>query len=110
MQSEVLRCLMPPLAVGCVGGMTAVGGLFVINTGSLRELICHSQSGWLAALLLCMGFVTTFAAAALGVALSRGEAAGCDDRLTERGVRLQRVDTTKKRGGETCRRSSHSIE
>jgi hypothetical protein len=74
-RSEVLRYMVPPLAIGCVGGMT-VSGLIVVNTGSLRELILHSQSGWLAALLLCMGFVTTFSAAALGVAVSRGETAG----------------------------------
>jgi hypothetical protein len=75
-RSEVLRYMVPPLAIGCVGGVTAVSGLIVVNTGSLRELILHSQSGWLAALLLCMGFVTTFSAAALGVAVSRGETAG----------------------------------
>ncbi len=75
MQSEVPRNLLPALAAASVGGTTAASGLIVVNTGSLRELILHSGSGWLAALLLCMGFVTTFGAVALGLAASRGETA-----------------------------------
>jgi hypothetical protein len=75
-RSEVLRHLLPPLAAGCVGGMTAVSGLIVSNVGSLRELVLHSHSGWVAAVLLCMGFAMTFGAAAVGLAASCGETAG----------------------------------
>jgi hypothetical protein len=75
-QNEVLRHLLLPLAAGCLGGAVAVCGLIVVNTGSLRELILHSQSGWLAALLLCLGFVSTFGAVAVGLAVCRGETTG----------------------------------
>jgi hypothetical protein len=71
-QTEVLRHILPALAAASVGGVTAASGLIVINTSSLRELILHSRSGWLAALLLCMGFVTTFGAVAVGLAVCRG--------------------------------------
>ena len=76
MRSEVLRHLLPPLAAGCVGGIMAVSGLILSNVGSLRELMLHSHSGWLAALLLYMEFAMTFGAAAVGLAASWRETAG----------------------------------
>ncbi len=64
----MLRHVLRPLVAGCIGGATAASGLIVTNIGSLRELICQSQNGWLGALLLGLGFVTTFGAVAVGLA------------------------------------------
>ncbi|MDR3537715.1 MAG: hypothetical protein P4L71_14550 [Acetobacteraceae bacterium] len=66
---EVLRYVLPHLAAGCTAGVVAAGALVMSNVGSLRDLVLHTQGGWLAAVLLTFGFVVTFGSAAIGHAI-----------------------------------------
>jgi hypothetical protein len=66
---EELRYVLPHLAAGCAGGLVAMAGVVATNVGSLRDLILHTQGGWLAGALLTFGFVATFGSAALGRAI-----------------------------------------
>jgi hypothetical protein len=66
---ELIRYLLPHLLAGCIGGLVAAAGLVVCNVGGLRELILHSEDGWLAYALLSFGFVVTFGSAAIGHAV-----------------------------------------
>ena len=42
---DVLRFVLPHLAAGCLGGLTAAGVIIASNLGSLRDLIEHAQDG-----------------------------------------------------------------
>jgi hypothetical protein len=66
---EILRYVLPHLAAGCIGGMVAACGLVASNLGSLRDLVLHTQGGWLAFGLLTFGFVVTFGSIAIGGAI-----------------------------------------
>ena len=66
---EVVRYVLPHLTAGCLAGLTAAGGLVATNVGSLRDLILHTQGGWLAGALLICGFAMTFGCAAAGHAI-----------------------------------------
>ena len=68
---EVLRYVLPHLVAGCVAGAVAAGSIVATTVGSLRDLMQHSQGGWMAGALLAFGFVVTFGSAALGWAIIR---------------------------------------
>jgi len=68
---DLLRHLLPPVAAACVGGVVAAGG-FIASNGALWDLIQHTREGWLAGVLLAMGFVSTFSAVAVGLAVQGG--------------------------------------
>jgi hypothetical protein len=68
---DVLRFVLPHLAAGCLGGLTAAGVIIATNLGSLRDLIEHAQDGWLGGALLAFGFAVTFGAAAIGRAIDQ---------------------------------------
>jgi hypothetical protein len=61
---DLLRHVLPHLAAGGLGGVTAAAGLIATNVGSLRDLMAQSEDGWIGGLLLAFGFATTLAAAA----------------------------------------------
>lgn len=67
----MLRHVLPDLLAGSVAGLVAAGGIIATNLGSLRDLMLQSQDGWLAGLMLGLGFVTLFGAAAVGRAISQ---------------------------------------
>jgi hypothetical protein len=66
---EVIRYVIPHMLAGCIGGIVASVGLVMTNLGSLRDLIMHTQGGWLAFALLTFGMVMTFGSAAIGGAI-----------------------------------------
>ena len=66
-----VRYLLSHLMVGCVGGLVATAGLIATDVGSLRELMQHTEDGWLAAALLIMGLCGTFGLAAIGCAITQ---------------------------------------
>jgi hypothetical protein len=66
---EVLRYVLPHLFAGCVAGVVAAIGVIASNLGSLRDLVMHTQGGWIAFALLTLGFVVTFGSAAIGGAI-----------------------------------------
>ena len=68
---DVLRFVLPHLAAGCLGGLTAAGVIIASNLGSLRDLIEHAQDGWLGGALLAFGGAGTFGAAAIGRAIDQ---------------------------------------
>ncbi|WP_146101960.1 hypothetical protein [Rhodopila globiformis] len=66
---EVIRYVLPHMLAGCLGGVVASVGLVMTNLGSLRDLMMHTQGGWLAFALLTFGMVVTFGSAAIGGAI-----------------------------------------
>ncbi|MDR3530941.1 MAG: hypothetical protein P4L90_10360 [Rhodopila sp.] len=66
---EVLRYVLPHLFAGCVAGVVAAIGVVATNLGSLRDLVLHTEGGWLAFALLTFGFVVTFGSIAIGTAI-----------------------------------------
>ncbi len=66
---DVLRYVLPHLLAGCLAGLTAAGGIVATNLGSLRDMMMHSENGWLAGVLLAIGFMVTFGSAAIGRAI-----------------------------------------
>jgi hypothetical protein len=66
---ELLRYVLPHLLAGCIAGVVAAAGIVASNIGSLRDLMLHTQGGWLAYLLLTFGFVVTFGSVAIGRAV-----------------------------------------
>lgn len=68
---ELVRYLMPHLLAGCLAGALASGLLLGTNLGSLRDLVTHTDGGWLAAALMTFGFMVTFGSAAIGHAIIR---------------------------------------
>lgn len=66
---DVVRYVLPHLTAGCLAGLTAAGGIVATNVGSLRDLILHTEGGWLAGALLLYGFAMTFGCAAVGRAI-----------------------------------------
>jgi len=55
------------LAGGLAGAMAAI--VLVATNGPLRELVLHSDGGWLGFAMLVGSFVLTFAPAAAGTAI-----------------------------------------
>src|SRR4051794_10709792 len=45
---ELIRYVVPHLLAGCLGGAVASVGLVATNLGSLRDLMLHTNGGWLA--------------------------------------------------------------
>ncbi len=68
---ELVRYVLPHLAAGCLGGLTAAGGIVASNFQALGELMLRTPGGGLAAALLAGSFVLTFASAAAGWAIMR---------------------------------------
>jgi hypothetical protein len=66
---EVLRYVLPHLIAGCLAGVVGAFGVVASNLGSLRDLVLHTQGGWLAYALLTFGFVVTFGSIAIGRAI-----------------------------------------
>ncbi len=66
---DLVRYLLSPLAAGCLAGLTAACGVIATNVGSLRDLMLHTQGGWLAAALFACMFALTFGCAATGWAI-----------------------------------------
>ena len=66
---EVFRYVVPHLAAGCLGGLVAAGAMVATNLGSLRDLILHTDGGWLALAMLTVGMVVTFGSVAIGAAI-----------------------------------------
>jgi hypothetical protein len=66
---EVVRYVLPHLTAGCLAGLTAAGGLVATNVGSLRDLVLHTQGGWMAGGWMACGFAMTFGCAAVGRAI-----------------------------------------
>jgi len=66
---ELIRYVVPHLLAGCLGGAVASVGLVATNLGSLRDLMLHTNGGWLAFALLTFGMVMTFGSAAIGGAI-----------------------------------------
>jgi type IV secretory pathway VirB2 component (pilin) len=66
---EVIRYIIPHLLAGCLAGIVASVGLVATNLGSLRDLMLHTDGGWLAFALLTFGMVVTFGSAAIGSAI-----------------------------------------
>jgi hypothetical protein len=66
---ELLRYVLPHLAAGSLAGLVGAAVLVATNTGSLRDLVLHTQGGWLAFALLAFGFVGTFGSIAAGGAI-----------------------------------------
>ena len=70
-QVEIFRYVVPHLIAGCLGGLVAAGGMVATNLGSLRDLILHTEGGWLAFAMLAVGMVVTFGSVAIGAAIMR---------------------------------------
>nr|WP_294525069.1 hypothetical protein [uncultured Rhodopila sp.] len=66
---EVLRYVLPHLLAGCLAGVVASIGMVATNLGSLRDLVLHTQGGWIAFALLTFGLVVTFGSLAIGGAI-----------------------------------------
>jgi hypothetical protein len=69
--TDVVRYVLPHLAAGCLAGAMAACGIVATNVGALRDLMLHTQGGWLAGVLLAGGFALTFGCAATGGAIMR---------------------------------------
>jgi hypothetical protein len=65
-----VRFLLLHLVAGGMGGLVMTAGLLATDVASLRELVQHSQDGWLAVALLAVGLSGTFGAAAIGCAIN----------------------------------------
>jgi hypothetical protein len=71
---EIVRYILLPMLADSIAGLVAVAGLLALDVGSLRTLIIDTQQDYLAAALLCSGFMATFGSAAIGGAvMSLGE-------------------------------------
>jgi hypothetical protein len=68
---DLIRYVMPHLLAGCGGGAVASGLVVGTNLGSLRDLIMHTDGGWMAVALMTFGFMVTFGSAAIGHAIIR---------------------------------------
>ena len=66
---ELIRFVIPHLLAGCLAGIVASVGLVTTNLGSLRDLMMHTDGGWLAFALLTFGMIVTFGSAAIGGAI-----------------------------------------
>jgi len=66
-----VRFLLLHFVAGWMGGLVTTAGLLATDVGSLRELVQHSQDGWLAAALLAVGLSGTFGSAAIGCAITQ---------------------------------------
>jgi hypothetical protein len=66
---EVLRYVLPHLMAGCLAGVVASVGMVATNIGSLRDLVMHTDGGWIAFALLTFGLVVTFGSVAIGSAI-----------------------------------------
>lgn len=69
MDRRLLIFLVSHLASGVVAALVSVGALIAFNIGGVRDLIVKSEIGWVAVLLLVLGFVVTFGSAAMGIAI-----------------------------------------
>jgi type IV secretory pathway VirB2 component (pilin) len=63
---EIPRYLLAHLLAGCIAGVVAAVGIVATNLGALRDLMLHSEGGWLAFGLLLFGCVLTFGSVAVG--------------------------------------------
>ncbi len=62
---DVVRHMLVHLLAGCIAGGVGAVATVATNTGSLRDLVLHTQGGWIAFALLTAGFVTTFGSVAM---------------------------------------------
>ncbi|HEX3575630.1 MAG TPA: hypothetical protein VHU42_13590 [Rhodopila sp.] len=61
-----MRHVLSHWLAGSVGGVVGAVTLVATNTGSLRDLVWHTDGGWLAFALLILEFAFTFGSAAIG--------------------------------------------
>ena len=66
---EVFRHVLPQLLAGCIAGVVAACGMVASNLGSLRDLVLHTDGGWIAFGLLVFGMVVTLGSVAIGAAI-----------------------------------------
>jgi hypothetical protein len=66
---ELVRYVLPHLVAGCAAGVITAVALVATNIGSLRDLMLHTQGGWLAFALLTLGCALTLGSAAIGHAI-----------------------------------------
>ncbi len=66
---ELLRYVLPHGIAGCIAGVVGAVAMVATNVGSLRDLMLHTEGGWLAFFLLSLGLVVTFGSVALGYAI-----------------------------------------
>ena len=66
---EILRYIVVPGLAGSLAGLVGVAGLLALDVGSLRTLIMAAPDGWIAVMLLCVGFAVTFGSAAIGATI-----------------------------------------
>lgn len=66
---EYLRFALPHLLTGAAAGIVCAVALVATNVASLRDLMWHTQGGWIAFLMLVAGCVITFGAIAIGGAI-----------------------------------------
>ncbi len=65
----IIRHFLVPGAAGVLAGQACVGALLWSDSGGLRRLILGSDQGWVAVLLLCVGFAVTFGSVAIGASV-----------------------------------------
>ena len=66
---ELVRYVLPHWLAGCIAGVVGATAVVASNLGSLRDLVLHTEGGWLAFALLVFGFVVTFSSIAVGGAI-----------------------------------------
>ena len=68
-QAEAFRAVLPHLLAGCIGGAVGAVAMLLSNLGGLRDLVQHSDGGWLAFALLTVAMAITFGSVAIGGAV-----------------------------------------
>ncbi len=66
---EIVRYILMPGLAGSLAGLAAVVAMLYLDVGTLGTLVLGSDQGWMAVLLLSLGFMTTFGSAAIGAAI-----------------------------------------
>ncbi|HVZ07969.1 hypothetical protein [Rhodopila sp.] len=66
---DIFRYVLPHLLAGCIAGIVAASGVVATNLGGLRDLVIHTEGGWIAFALLTFGMVVTFGSVAIGAAI-----------------------------------------
>ncbi len=66
---HIVRHFIVPGAAGALAGVLCVAGLLWRDVGGLGSLIRASGDGWIAVVMLCVGFAVTFGSAAIGASV-----------------------------------------
>ncbi|MGL5733727.1 MAG: hypothetical protein ACRCYS_02580 [Beijerinckiaceae bacterium] len=68
-KDPVHRLLAVNLASGVAIGLGATFGVYSLNVGGIQQLVAQDSSGWIALLLMAVGFVVTCGSLAMGSAV-----------------------------------------